>query len=104
MMSYSVFFSPKDGVTEGELVEAAHGFLSWLQREQNLPGYRLLRVTDAASITGLPRFQAIVDFPTQAEFDTAMAFMRAANRVHEGPPAQLLHSITDFKVSFAEDA
>ena len=104
MMTYSVFFSPKAGVSDEALLAAAHGFLTWLQREQNLPGYRLLRVTDAASFTGLPRFQAIVDFATRAEFDAAMTFMRDANRVHEGPHARLLHSVMDFKVSFAEDA
>lgn len=103
MISYNVFFSPKEGVSEDELLKTVHAFLSWLQREQRLPGYRVLRVTDAASFQALPRFQAIIDFPSRAEFDTALTFMRIPAHLNDSPHGRLMHSVKDFKVSFTED-
>lgn len=103
MISYNVFFSPKEGVSEDELLKTVHAFLSWLQREQRLPGYRVLRVTDAASFQALPRFQAIIDFPSRAEFDTAITFMGIPANLNDSPHGRLMRSVKDFKVSFTED-
>ncbi len=69
-----------------------------------LRGYRILRITNPASFPALPRFQAIIDFPSQQDLDDSLAFMRQPGKVHEGAHGRMIGLITDFKVSFSEDA
>ncbi len=104
MVSYNVFFSPRPGVEDATVVAAVRRLLDGLRAEGQLRGYRILRVTDRASFTGLPRFQVIVDYATPAEQEASLAFMRQPGRVREGAHGDLLGLVTDFRVSFTADA
>ncbi len=104
MIAYNVFFSARPGAEEATVVAAVRGFLDEMKSGRRLRGYRILRVTDAASFPALPRFQAIIDFQSQQELDDAMAFMRQPGKVHEGAHGRMMGLITDFKVSFSADA
>lgn len=103
MISYHVFFSPKDGMPEDQVLGATRAFFAALEENKQIRTYRILRVTNPASFAGLPRFQAIVDFATQDEMDTAFAFMRQPGKIHSGAHGKLIEMVTDFRVSFSED-
>ena len=103
MISYHVFFSPKSDIADDRVIAAARGFLRQLKEEGKVREYRILRVTNPASFPSLPRFQAIVDYATQADLDASFAFMREPARVTDGAHGELIHLVTDFKVSFTTD-
>jgi hypothetical protein len=103
MISYHVFFTPKPEVEEQLVVAAAHRFFRQLKAEKMLSGYRILRVTNAASFQSLPRFQAIADYKSQEELDASFAFMRQPGKKEEGAHGELMHMVAEFKVSFTDD-
>lgn len=103
MTSYNVFFSPKEGTAEAKVLDAARRFLEELQLGGHIRGYRLLRVTSAGSFTGLPRFQAIVDYASEEELDASFVFMRYPGRMTNGPHGELISLVSDFRVSFTVD-
>jgi hypothetical protein len=104
VVAYNVFFSPRPGADEPAVIAAVRGYLEEMRAGGKLHGYRILRVTDPASFPGIPRFQAIIDFPSQRDLDDSMTFMRRPGRVHEGAHGRMIGLIADFKVSFSEDA
>ena len=103
MISYHVHFSPKLGVDESTVIAAAHQFFQGLIADKKLRGYRILRVTNAASFQALLRFQAIADYNSQQELDESFAFMREPGRKEAGAHGELMRLVADFKVSFTAD-
>ncbi|HXC01967.1 MAG TPA: DUF6614 family protein [Opitutaceae bacterium] len=103
MISYNVFFTPKAGVEEPRVTALAHEFLTKLQTKNKIRGYRILRVTNPASFSDLPQFQAIIDYESQQELDDSMAYMRQAQKIKEGAHGELIELVTNFKVSFTID-
>lgn len=104
MISYNVFFSPRPGKTEDEVIGAVRRLLDELKSVGQLRGFRILRVTDAASFPALPRFQVIIDYATQAEREAGLAYMREPGRVHGGAHGEVIELVVDFRVSFTADA
>jgi hypothetical protein len=102
MTSYHVFFSAKSEADEPPLIAATHALAAELTVAGKIRSHRFLRVTNAASFAGLPRFQLIVDCTDQPALDAAMAHIRA--RIHEGPHGEILRLVHDFKVCFSTDA
>jgi hypothetical protein len=103
MISYNVFFTPRTGIEDQRVTALAHEFLTKLQTEKKIRGYRILRVTNPASFSDLPQFQAIIDYDSQQELDDSMAFMRQAQKIEEGAHGELIELVTNFKVSFTID-
>ena len=102
MTSYHVFFSAKSENDEPPLIAATRALAVELTTAGKILSHRLLRVTNSASFTELPRFQLIVDCTDQTALDSAMAHIRAA--LHEGPHGKILRLVGDFKVCFSTDA
>ncbi|MBS0663175.1 MAG: hypothetical protein JSR48_07905 [Verrucomicrobia bacterium] len=103
MISYNVFFSPRTGTADEEVVAAVRRLLDELKAAGQLRGFRILRVTDVASFPALPRFQVIIDYANQAELDAGLASMRQPGRVHDGAHGAVIRLVTDFRVSFTAD-
>ncbi|HXB02001.1 MAG TPA: DUF6614 family protein [Opitutaceae bacterium] len=103
MISYNVFFTPRSGIEDQRVIALAHEFLAKLKTEKKIRGYRILRVTNPASFSDLPQFQAIIDYESQQELDDSMAFMRQAQKIKEGAHGELIELVTNFKVSFTVD-
>lgn len=103
MISYHVFFTPKPGVDDSQLIDSAHRFFQQLQTEKKLRSYRIMRVTNPASFQGLLRFQAIADYQSQQELDDSFAFMHQGKRIAEGAHGELMKLVSEFKVSFSAD-
>ena len=103
MTSYNVYFSPKSGVPDGDVLEAAHRFLDELKAGGHIRGYRILCITSPGNFNGLPRFQAIVDYASKEELDGSFAFMRHPGRMTEGAHGELISRVCDFRVSFSVD-
>jgi hypothetical protein len=101
MISYQVFFSPKNDTEESQLLAASHALIAELKTAEKLRSYRLVRMTDSTSLAELPRFQLIVNYHNQSELDASMSYMRS--RIHEGPHGEILRLVGDFKVSFSTD-
>lgn len=103
MISYHVFFTPKAGIQDQQIVDAAHRFFQQLQAEKKLRSYRIMRVTNPASFQSLLRFQAIADYESQQELDESFAFMHQGRKIAEGAHGELMKMTADFKVSFSAD-
>jgi hypothetical protein len=103
MISYHIFFTPKPGVTDAQIIGVAREFLETLKSEGRIHGYRILHVTNPASFQGLPRFQAIVDYESQQALDDSFAFMRRPQKMKEGAHGRLMEQVMEFKVSFTKD-
>ncbi len=103
MISYHVYFTPKPGVDEQNVIAAAHRFFQDLATENKLRGYRILRVTNPASFPALSRFQAIADYHSQQELDESFAFMRQPGKKEAGAHGELMGMVAEFKVSFTTD-
>ena len=104
MVAYQVFFTAKREAEEAQIVASLHEFLGALRSDEWILGYRLLRVTDAASFAGLPQFQAIIDFESREKLDAAMAHMRDPSRLEVGPHGVLMEGVGEFRVCFSADA
>ncbi|MGC4075368.1 MAG: hypothetical protein QM760_23275 [Nibricoccus sp.] len=102
MISYHVFFSAKSEADEAPLIAATRALSVELHTTGKIQSHRFLRVTNAASFVGLPRFQLIIDCTDQAGLDAAMAHVRS--HIHEGPHGEILRRVSDFKVCFSADA
>ena len=103
MISYNVFFSPRQGVDDEKVIATVRRLLDELGEEKKLRTYRILKVTNPASFQALPRFQAIIDYASQEELDESLVFMRQPGKVREGTHGALIELVTDFKVSFTAD-
>ena len=103
MISYHIFFTPKPGVADAQVVSLAREFLETLKSEKKIYGYRILHVTNPASFRELPRFQAIVDYEFQQDLDDSFTFMRPPQKLKEGAHGKLLEQVAEFKVSFTTD-
>ncbi len=103
MHSYHVHFTPKADVGDAELIEKCHAFLRSLKDDGQIESYRLIRITNPASFPALPRFQLIVDYRSQEQLDGSFAFMKSANRIGSPPHGEIMHMVSDFRVSFSED-
>jgi hypothetical protein len=103
MISYHIFFTPKSGIADAQVIGLAREFLETLKSEKKIYGYRILHVTNPASFQGLPRFQAIVDYESQQNLDHSFAFMRQPQKIKEGAHGKLMEQVVEFKVSFTAD-
>jgi hypothetical protein len=103
MISYHIFFTPKPGVADAQIIGLAREFLKTLKSEKKIFGYRIMHVTNPASFQGLPRFQAIVDFEFQQDLDDSFAFIRQPQKLKEGTHGKLMEQVAEFKVSFTTD-
>jgi hypothetical protein len=103
MISYHIFFTPKPGVADAQIIGLAREFLETLKSEKKIYGYRIMHVTNPASFQGLPRFQAIVDFEFQQDLDDSFAFIRRPQKLKEGAHGKLMEQVAEFKVSFTTD-
>jgi hypothetical protein len=104
MISYNVFFSPRPGIDEQQVIASAKRLLDELRSAGKLNSYRILRVTDPASFKELPRFQVIIDYLSKEALEESLAFMRQPGRVKTGAHGAIVELVTDFKVSFTADA
>jgi hypothetical protein len=94
MIPYNVFFTPRAGIEDQPVIAVAHEFLKKLQAEKKIRRYRILRVTNPASFSALPQFQAIIDYESQQELDDSMAFMRQPQKIKEGAHGELIELVT----------
>lgn len=101
MHSYHVYFTPKDGVSDRELLTQVHQFME-RQLGSNLAiSYRVLRMTNKASFGDLPDFHLIVDYASEADIQRAFQNMKAHYR--EEPHAPLMKMVSTFRVAFSKD-
>lgn len=101
MISYHVHFSPKENITDQELLAEVHNFMATQIRDNHALSYRVLRLTNKASFQDLPDFQLITDYASEEDLQTAFRHMKAHYR--EEPHAPLMRMVSIFRVSFSSD-
>jgi hypothetical protein len=101
MHSYHVYFTPKDGVSDRELLTQVHQFMEDQLGSNFAISYRVLRMTNKASFGDLPDFHLIVDYASEADIQRAFQNMKALYR--EKPHAPLMEMVLTFRVAFSRD-
>ena len=75
---YHVWFDPKPGIGDVELVERLHAYLGHLQSADKIAGYRITRRKLGLAPPGLSEFHVMIEVRDLAQLDAA--FSHVASR------------------------
>ncbi|MEO0793984.1 MAG: hypothetical protein AAFX93_02415 [Verrucomicrobiota bacterium] len=101
MVSYNVYFSPRDGTPVEELIAQVHRFMATQVAGNRAVAYRILKMNNKTSFSELPDFHLIVDY--ESEEDLKAAFGKMSGEYTKKPHSPLMSMVGDFKVSFSVD-
>jgi hypothetical protein len=90
---YHVWASLKAGTSDTEFSDSVHGYLSHLQEDGRIAGYRLTRRKLGLGHPNLPEWHITIDFDSMAQMDTA--FGEVSRRAD---PVEGLHHAVNSKV------
>jgi hypothetical protein len=102
MISYNVYFTPKDTIPEPEALEIVHSFMRGLDAKGMITAYRVLRINNKVNFDQLPKYQLIVDYETEEQSTRTFDFIKNGEATKE-PHKSLMTMTKEFKISFSED-
>ena len=102
MVSYNVYFTPKDDIPESQALESVHRFMRDLDAKGMISAYRVLKVNEKVNFEHLPKFHLIVDYLTQEQSTKSFNFLKEGEAMKE-PHKSLMSMTKEFKISFTED-
>lgn len=101
MKTYTVYLSPKKGVTSEQLLKDAHEFGVVLQNAGLIEFFVLHEVTNSGNFEELPQLSMASFFRDQSHLDHSMAEI-SKHYFHHPLHRSLMASVADFKVSFTD--
>jgi hypothetical protein len=101
MIHYNVWFNLRDGVHETEGLAIVRAFLYELCDAGSIAGFCLLRNASVGAKTKLPRFQALIEFHDDAQFQAAFRD-QAARGIHAGLHGRMIPIVSDFRAELFE--
>ncbi|MGJ8678672.1 MAG: DUF6614 family protein [Akkermansiaceae bacterium] len=101
MVSYHVYFSPKEGITPTALIKQVHEFMTTQIKGNFAKSYRILRMDNKASFQSLPDYHLIVDYASEEDLQKGFNAMKPHYK--DKPHSPLMSMVSDFKVAFSSD-
>jgi len=101
MIHYNVWFNLRDGVPETEGLDVVRSFLGELCDTGSIAGFRLLRNAGAVAKTKMPKYQALIEFRDDSQFQTAFRD-QAARGIHAGMHGRMISVVSDFRAELFE--
>jgi len=97
---YHVYASPKDGITNTQLIEQIHAFLGKHVSEGLADRYFIQEFTSTGSFSELPQFHITVDYPSEEAMSLGMVAVKKTYK--QAPHSPLMTMVKDFKVAFSK--
>lgn len=101
MIHYNVWFNFRDGVQETEGLDIVRSFLGELCNTGSITGFRLLRNAGAVAKTKMPKYQALIEFCDDSQFQAAFRD-QAARGIHAGLHGRMISAVSDFRAELFE--
>ena len=101
MKTYDIHMSPKPDHSVERIIELAKDFAERLQAQQLIVDFQLHRIVDKGNFDAMPQLKMINFFKDDDHFQASMAAIRQhfmSDETHQS----LMHSVSDFKVTFSE--
>jgi len=101
MIHYNVWFNLRDGVHEIDGLDIVRAFLCELSDAGSIAGFRLLRNMGMEAKTKMPKYQALVEFRDDAQFQAAFRD-QAGRGIHTGMHGHMIPMVSDFRAELFE--
>jgi hypothetical protein len=101
MIHYNVWFNLRSGVNETEGLAIVREFLCEFYDAGSIAGFRLLRNGGAEAKTKMPKFQALIEFHDDTQFQAAFRD-QAARGIHAGMHGRMIPMVSDFRAELFE--
>ncbi|HEY1661194.1 MAG TPA: DUF6614 family protein [Verrucomicrobiae bacterium] len=101
MIHYIVWFNLRNGVQEAEGLDIVCAFLGELCDADSIAGFRLLRNIGVAARTMMPKYQVLIEFHDDSQFQAAFRD-QGARGIHAGMHGRMIAVVSDFRAELFE--